>query len=181
MHPAVSILALATASFVCSSSVAWNPNKPFVFGYTELHRQKADLLRELPARGSSTTNWQAGWIPEYCYNEALAYGLEPSDFEVKDVLYDDCSAPWSICRHKEARQEESWEYVIDILGRLPVGMRQYMADMVVMPPTFKGTPPGCAWAISLQHASTYTAGCLDLSVLAHEICALAHGPSGRAG
>lgn len=114
MYSTLSTLAFTAASFVCSSSAAWNPDRPIVFGNTELSRQRADLLRELPARESSTSNWKAGWIPEYCYNESLTYGLEPSDFEAKNVFYDDCPDPWAICRHKSARQEESWEYVIDV-------------------------------------------------------------------
>lgn len=48
-------------------------------------------------------------------------------------------------------------------------MRQYMADIVIMPPKFKKVHRGCAWARPFVQASTYTADCLDVGVLVHEM------------
>lgn len=74
--------------------------------------QETDLLNELPSHTDHSVTWGAGWIPNYCYNEAITKSVSPSDFEVRNVYYTDCSAAWAFCRHKSART--SWEFIIDV-------------------------------------------------------------------
>jgi hypothetical protein len=73
---------------------------------------ETDLETDLPQHSSTRTAWTAGWIPSGCYNEAVNHNLSPSDFEVYDVKYTDCSAPWTICRHKNAPY--SWDTIAKV-------------------------------------------------------------------
>jgi hypothetical protein len=51
-------------------------------------------------------------------------GFSPYDMEVLNVQYTDCGMAWVLCRHNKA--EPSQIQMIDIFGRLPVRMRQWV-------------------------------------------------------
>lgn len=108
----LSILGFGGAALISLSQAAWDPTRPAVFSDAVMQQADLDLQKELPSHNDHSTPWAAGWIPKYCYNEALTYNLSPSDFEIRNVYYTDCAAPWAICRYKTA--SKSWDTVIDV-------------------------------------------------------------------
>ncbi|AEO68706.1 uncharacterized protein THITE_2011836, partial [Thermothielavioides terrestris NRRL 8126] len=93
--------------------------------------QELDLENELPVVSWRHEPWEPNWLPEACVTEANHTGFRAADFEAVEVWYTDCAASWTVCRHKRA--DESWLYVLDTLGRIPVGMRQYISNAVIVP------------------------------------------------
>ena len=65
------------------------------FSDSVLNDMDTDLQKTLNAPASHFTAWAAGFIPQYCYNEAVSFGLRPTDVEIRNVFYADCGAPWA--------------------------------------------------------------------------------------
>lgn len=161
----LTIASLASMLSLHLSVAAQTINKPFIWSNVQADFFESDLKNELAAHTQSSTAWAAGWIPQYCYNEAKTFGLNPSDFEVRNVFYTDCDASWAVCRHKSAGST-SWDTIIDKLGRIPVGARQFISNVAVLP---SSVPNLCARTFySPWLASTYSEGCYHLGVIAHE-------------
>ena len=57
-------------------------------------------------------DWDQHWMPESCLVEAELNKLSGSDFRVRTVWYDDCKAPWIVCRHTEAK--EPWDTLLSV-------------------------------------------------------------------
>lgn len=62
---------------------------------------------------------------------ANAHGLSPYDIEVFNAHYDDCQDIWIMCRHHDA--EVSQNQMIDVFGRLPVHMRDFVRLTIALP------------------------------------------------
>ncbi|KAH8892979.1 hypothetical protein GQ53DRAFT_610605, partial [Thozetella sp. PMI_491] len=141
-------------------------DKPAVFSSSdEWNRQDPDLNKELAQKTFTSAAWGEGWIPQYCYSEANTYGLNPADFEVRNVKFSDCSGSWAVCRHKNS--PETWTTIQTQLGKLPVGGRQYIRNIVVMP---NGVQTGvCGWVIAWSQCITFNPGCLTPGVMFHEL------------
>ncbi|KAK0639864.1 hypothetical protein B0T16DRAFT_361514, partial [Cercophora newfieldiana] len=118
----------------------------------------------LPQQRWRTHDWSPAWMPKHCFEEAQNNNFNPADFVVKDVWFEDCSVPWAVCRHKDAK--ESWENIINTLSQVPVGMRSYVSNLLILP----SPAPG------VSHAAAYTRGSVlvftptyfRLGVLFHE-------------
>ena len=111
------IFATVLASLAAFGQAAWDPNRPAVFSQATLNQADTDLAQELPSHNDRSAAWDAGWIPKYCYNEAVSHGLSPFDFEVRNVYYTDCAAPWAMCRYRTA--SKSWSTIIDVSQNPP--------------------------------------------------------------
>ncbi|KAK3368426.1 hypothetical protein B0H63DRAFT_497720 [Podospora didyma] len=126
--------------------------------------QNVDLQADLPTRPWRYETWPQFWIPKSCREEADVNKLNPTEFEVRDIWYEDCAAAWTVCRH--GRAIESWDSILTTLGQVPVGMRQHVSNVLIL--------PGRADAIS--SAAAYTRGSVlvfapsffKLGVLVHE-------------
>ncbi|KAK4184754.1 hypothetical protein QBC35DRAFT_40221 [Podospora australis] len=122
-----------------------------------------------PQYWRDTEPWSPGWLPEACYMEARYNELDPLEFQVVDVWYKDCAAPWTICRHSRAK--ENWGTILDTLSSVPVGMRQYISNLVILPgASNKGGSPGMqAAAYTRGSVLTFAPTFFKLGVLFHEI------------
>ncbi|KAK3681577.1 hypothetical protein B0T22DRAFT_433826 [Podospora appendiculata] len=92
--------------------------------------QDKDLQQELKSQDATFNEWEPGWVPRACVEEATNGKFSASELEVRDVFYDDCEAAWTVCRHRNAT--ESWETIILTLSQVPVGMRQYASNIVIL-------------------------------------------------
>lgn len=97
---------------VSLSQAAFDKNRPYVVPDSVGGQTDIDMTHQLPSHNNLSAAWAPGSIPKYCYNEAKTYKLNPADFEVRNVLYTDCSASWAICRYKGASKD--WNTVIDV-------------------------------------------------------------------
>ncbi|KAK4098991.1 hypothetical protein N658DRAFT_403166, partial [Parathielavia hyrcaniae] len=93
--------------------------------------QNRDLDKDLPPVPWIHEAWDPDWLPQACVIEANYTGFDPSDFQAIDVTYKDCAASWTVCRHREA--DESWFYILETISKVPVGLRQYISTVVVVP------------------------------------------------
>jgi len=71
----------------------------------------------LPYQRWRLKDWGPAWIPKNCLEEAQNNQFSPSDFTVRDVWFEDCSAPWTICRHKDSK--EQWDLIINVFSPSP--------------------------------------------------------------
>lgn len=55
----------------------------------------------------------------------------PTFFVASNVTYNDCGDSWTICRCSTANM--TMDTVVDRLGRVPVGLRRYIATVLVVP------------------------------------------------
>ncbi|KAK3318838.1 hypothetical protein B0H66DRAFT_251066 [Apodospora peruviana] len=120
-------VAAALAFFGAASA----QNKPLINPAFPGSRMETDLRNNLKPTHSTWDYWGAGWIPQGCRDIATSHNLNPADFTVFNVHYDDCSEPWSFCRHKRAGASEI--DMIDIFGRLPVRSRSFVRHFVATP------------------------------------------------
>ncbi|KAL3474083.1 hypothetical protein BJX99DRAFT_248533 [Aspergillus californicus] len=86
----------------------------------------------LPSNGGPYWGkWEDGLMPADCKSIAESQGLNPTDFEVWDIFYDDCQDGWSFCRHKES--SDTFETLVDTFGRIPVRMRSWVRHIMTIP------------------------------------------------
>lgn len=90
-----------------------------------------DLVAHLPLPTGTFFKWPAGWIPGDCQEIVYSKNLLEIDLEVYSVHYDDCDAPWILCRHKDSPNPVG--YMIDRFGRVPVRARSYVRHVVDLP------------------------------------------------
>ncbi|KAJ6788841.1 hypothetical protein PWT90_10527 [Aphanocladium album] len=62
---------------------------------------------------------------------ANEFGLNPNDFSVFNVDYADCETAWVFCKHKDSAADEN--NMLEMFGRAPVGMRQFVRHLVGLP------------------------------------------------
>ncbi len=115
-----------TAAVVGGASVvlAANPDKPEMDPGFDRGRFESGLRDNLPSQDYDWEYWTEGWIPEGCSKIAKDVGLNPADFSVFNVRYGDCELEWTLCHHKDCGY--SMDHLMDMLGRAPVGMRQFL-------------------------------------------------------
>lgn len=105
-------------------ALAGNPDKPEMSPGFDYGRFEGALRDNLHPTHSNWDYWGPGWIPEGCKSIAQGHGLNPNDFTIFNVHYDDCQEGWTFCRHKDAGASEI--DMIDMFGRAPVHMRQFI-------------------------------------------------------
>lgn len=115
---------LAIAVATGASLVAADPSKPEMNPAYDHGRMENDLRNNLHPTHSTWDYWGPGWIPQSCKDVATGHGLNPNDFTIFNVHYDDCQEGWTFCRHKDAGASEI--DMIDIFGRTPVKMRSFV-------------------------------------------------------
>lgn len=116
-----SIATLVVSAFV---GVAANPDKPSMEPGIDRGRFESNLRNNLRPTHSVWDYWGGGWIPRSCGDIARDHGLNPNDFTIFNVHYDDCQEGWTFCRHRNAGASEI--DMIDMFGRLPVHMRSFV-------------------------------------------------------
>lgn len=116
------ILAVLATCLVAASGQKLD--KPTIRPPLVWHHMEAAFRKNLNPTHSIRVRWPPGWIPEACKEYAHDNSLNPTDFTITTVRYDDCNEPWVFCRHKHAPASES--DMIDIFGRMPVHMRSYV-------------------------------------------------------
>ncbi|KAK8134424.1 conidiation-specific protein (con-13) protein [Apiospora sp. TS-2023a] len=132
-------------------------------------RQEQDLLRDLPDHQydpPKTHPWPVGIVPSVChaYPKNSDNSLDMSRLEVRDVYYNDCEKPWTICRYADSRI--SWDEAMMVLGKIPVGMRQYVAQVILAPESYAKQRVGIGaetWGASTAFLSE-----MNLGVAVHE-------------
>ncbi|KAK3192075.1 hypothetical protein K4F52_001702 [Lecanicillium sp. MT-2017a] len=133
MHFTKSSLALA-ASFTSLASARLDKpviNPPFPGGGLDSLSQ--GLLDNLKPTHSTSDDWTPGWIPKDCKAIAEGSGFSANDITPFNIHYDDCGDAWVFCRHKDSPLSKI--DMIDIFGRLPVRMRQFIRHIVALPGT----------------------------------------------
>ncbi|KAL8343429.1 hypothetical protein RB598_004664 [Gaeumannomyces tritici] len=83
-------------------------------------------------------------MPDRCRDVANGQKADfpggPYGIEVFNVHYADCDTAWVMCRHNQA--EISREQMIDLFGRMPVRMRQWIRLIIGMPGTARNRRGG---------------------------------------
>lgn len=171
-------------------STAQSPSVPIMEPPFEWDPEMNRLLAQstTPTPSSSTSDWSSLRMPRGCKFIATEYGLNPADFEVFNVTYNDCEEPWTFCRHKNApakrldmidvrkipsAQPPSDELLLNNanalqqFSRVPVHMRQYVQHFIATPPIYSGCAFTYPW--SWSDRLVVTEGCLAPNVLLHEV------------
>lgn len=119
-------------------------------------------LSNFPKTNYNLTLWDAGRIPESCYNITQEPGMvagicDLRQMDVYNVTYDDCSEPWVICRCSDA--DEDVDRLATDFGQLPVRARENVRYVVMSEnQVVDGNP-------ELEGISLYTQG--DLVIYAN--------------
>ncbi|GLB44739.1 putative expressed protein [Lyophyllum shimeji] len=72
-------------------------------------------------------------VPPHCAMYNSLQSECPTSFEAVNVTYDDCGDAWTVCRCSTANM--TMDTAVERLGRIPVGLRRYVATVVVAPDT----------------------------------------------
>ncbi|KAK3984170.1 hypothetical protein QBC44DRAFT_375481 [Cladorrhinum sp. PSN332] len=134
--------------------------------------QDRHLRQDFPPQRWRCERWPKGRLPKSCVDEAEYNHFDPLDFEAVDVLYRDCAVAWTVCRHKLS--DESWISALDTLSAVPVGMRQYVSNLVLLPGNatpISGTGETQVLAAAYTRGAVlvFTPSYFKLGVLFHEI------------
>ncbi|KAH8680729.1 hypothetical protein BX600DRAFT_504484 [Xylariales sp. PMI_506] len=161
-----SFLRLIALTTTISSALATDfTDKPWIFNGDDGNRAEAFITTEFTlATVSKTTDWPAQNLPKWCIDQANEYNLPLYNVEAKDVYFDDCEEPWAICRYSNAT--ESWDTIQTRFGRVPVGMRQFLANVLILPEGLAKTVS--AYTNSQKLSQTYGAGYFKTGVMLHE-------------
>lgn len=116
------------------------------------------LLNNLSPTQSTSDNWGAGWIPADCKSLVQGAGLSPFDVTPFNIHYTDCSQTWTFCRHKDSPLSQT--DIIDLFGRVPVRMRDFIRHYVFIPGATSAGSSG---------DNTLMVGNVDITVFLHEI------------
>lgn len=116
------------------------------------------LLDNLKPTQSTSDVWGAGWIPADCKSLVQGAGFSPSDVIPFNIHYTDCSQTWTFCRHKDSPLSQT--DIIDLFGRVPVRMRDFIRHYVFVPGNKSAGSSG---------DNTLMVGDVDITVFIHEI------------
>jgi hypothetical protein len=116
------------------------------------------LLDNLAPTQSTSDVWGAGWIPADCKSLVQGAGFSPTDVIPFNIHYTDCSQTWTFCRHKDSPLSQT--DIIDLFGRIPVRMRDYIRHYVFVPGNKSAGSSG---------DNTLMVGDVDITVFVHEI------------
>ncbi|KAI0883894.1 uncharacterized protein GGS22DRAFT_195054 [Annulohypoxylon maeteangense] len=121
------------------------------------------LMDNLPPTPSQIKFLSRNKFPEDCMNHAKENNRGPDEFEVFEVYYEDCHAPWIMCRLKDTHVNATT--MAEMFGRMPLGMREYIKHVILWKP--KDLPGAAAWdagdVIAISEDS------FKLYVFAHEL------------
>ncbi|KAF8071490.1 hypothetical protein FPV67DRAFT_1481396 [Lyophyllum atratum] len=70
-------------------------------------------------------------VPPNCATYNSLQSECPTYFEAVNVTYDDCGDAWTVCRCSTANM--TMDTAVERLGRIPVGLRRYVATVIVAP------------------------------------------------
>ncbi|KAJ7471086.1 hypothetical protein FB451DRAFT_1037364 [Mycena latifolia] len=87
-----------------------------------------DLESALPPAASTLS--QLSMLPANCADYVGPGNECVSDMAATAVTYEDCGDPFTICRCNDANM--SMDTAVDRLGRVPVGLRRFIATVVVL-------------------------------------------------
>ncbi|KAL0932265.1 uncharacterized protein CTRU02_213218 [Colletotrichum truncatum] len=132
--------------------------------------QFAPTLGTLTRTSTRISPWVSGNISRGCRDRVLLDKRDPTKFKAYTIYMGDCDIPWVICREDGA--EPSIDKLVDTLARVPVGMRQFVGDVV----HFKGGNGASAWQSSILHVNGDSAG--SVAVLIHEASHCVDGANG---
>lgn len=91
-----------------------------------------NLTQHLDFPAWKIQEWDPGYIPAACAVQLAAHrNLSATDIEVYNVTYEDCSAPWIMCRHEESPSPIAT--IVESFGRVPVGLRQHVRHVMTVP------------------------------------------------
>ncbi|KAH8837980.1 hypothetical protein MCOR27_006846 [Pyricularia oryzae] len=132
----ISFLAVSALALLATAQDA--PTKPAVDKSYNRNNINQGLGKHLEGtrQEPNVTEWEnkAVW-PEGCRVEAEAAELKAEDFRVYEVRYGDCDEPWHMCVHDEAGSSK--EHLAEQFGRIPIGMRAYVRNLVAQPQHFE--------------------------------------------
>lgn len=154
MASKISLLALLPLAFALLDKPIIQPNFPGG-GLASLGQ---GLLDNLNPTQSTSDVWAAGWIPADCKTLVQGAGLSPFDVTTFDIQYTDCSQTWTFCRHNDSPLSQA--DIIDLFGRVPVRMRDFIRHFVFIPGT---TSAGS------NSDNTLMVGNVGITVFLHEI------------
>ncbi|KAK0666561.1 hypothetical protein QBC41DRAFT_397971 [Cercophora samala] len=131
--------------------------------------QDKHLRFDYPRKQWRSRPWEDDYYPNHCVDEAQFNNLWILDFEVRDVWFKDCGVPWTVCRHRDA--QENWKSILDTLSQVPVGMRQYVANLVILPGAIDSGEGATVQAAAYTRGSVlvFSPTYFKLGVLFHEI------------
>ncbi|KAH6695322.1 hypothetical protein F5X68DRAFT_227303 [Plectosphaerella plurivora] len=161
---------LSTLAQLALASLAFSQhlNKPAAWPNLDHLR---DTLNSLPGATYKIDPWVNGYISEGCRDRAMLGKKDPTKFQSYTVYMGDCNIPWTVCQEEGA--EPSIEKLVDTLARVPIGMRQYIGDIV----HFSGGGGGSAWKIPcIVHVSGNSAQ--SVGVWLHEASHCVDGANG---
>ncbi|KAL9581547.1 MAG: hypothetical protein Q9212_003833 [Teloschistes hypoglaucus] len=124
MH--LSTIALFVVS-VASQRLTKPPLQP------NLDNLKQGFLNNLGVVQSTRSGFQAGYIPANCKKIVQREGFNPADIQTVTIKYNDCSAPWILCYHKNSNGPI--DDLINTFARVPVRTRQFVRHVVTLPAT----------------------------------------------
>lgn len=133
MYSGTSSVALAASLVALASAQLDKPVIEPNFPNGGLDSLGQGLLDNLTPTQSTFEDWEAGLIAQDCKTIAEGSGFSAADITTFNILYTDCPDPWVFCRHKDADLSEI--DMIDIFGRLPVGMRSFNRHIIALPGT----------------------------------------------
>lgn len=118
------LLAAASLGVAAPTDTSSGPDKPAMAPPYNTKKFAANLQATVKPRASTKHSWNDNYIPQSCKKIATKFKLDPNDFSVFDVKYDDCAEPWTMCRHKDAKFTE--KDIVDNFGSMPVHVRSYI-------------------------------------------------------
>ncbi|KAL8828956.1 MAG: hypothetical protein Q9170_006376 [Blastenia crenularia] len=124
-------LGLTFFSALTSADEYSHLDKPPLVG--NLDYLQPGLLANFPSTSNNYDPWGPGWIPKDCKDITTGAGFSPADITTYNIHYDDCNTAWVVCFHKDS--PTGLDAMIDLLGRVPVGARQFIRHVVVLPDT----------------------------------------------
>ncbi|KAI1408250.1 hypothetical protein F5Y13DRAFT_194531 [Hypoxylon sp. FL1857] len=88
------------------------------------------LQEHLPSTPWHITQWNQSMLPLGCQRVAHQYNTSVTQLEIFEVKYDDCSQPWVMCRHVDAKVDANT--MAQTFGKIPLGMREYVKNLEVL-------------------------------------------------
>ncbi|CAJ2505106.1 Uu.00g125000.m01.CDS01 [Anthostomella pinea] len=141
------LLLLASAALISGVVCEDALSKPALGPSLDRLSIAAKLESELTATktvANSSSTWSSSTIPEAFQTEAANYGFNGDDMEAFDVQLEDCSEKWTFCRHQQASIQK--HKIIELFSKLPLGMRNYVKHLVIIPGLLDGKWAGMTLA-----------------------------------
>lgn len=117
-------LCFAVAGVKAFSPLPPDMQHPVITPPMDWDGMELDLLAALPAQQAKVDPWPVGIIPTSCHQTPWndTHFFDSVDMAAFSVTYEDCFAPWIICRHTQSH--DPIEKVVEYFGRMPLGLRE---------------------------------------------------------